>query len=382
MEQVYLLDALRTPLAAKHGGLCHLRPEIFGAKLMEELCERQRIKCVDGILGGNAVGTGGNITRLMALMAHLPEHIPACTVDVQCASAAAALSIGYAHIAGGLWESCIAGGAESISLQPLRRYSPEDDRYGKMPTGDGSYYVAQFSPRELSPKAMLLGAERLAKKEGISRQELDRWALLSHQRAANAQASGLLADSIVPMGDCRKDEGIHASMSDRLLRRMPPLLGPASVTTAANACRTNDGAAFALMVSEGWLNAHPSAEPKARILAAASKGGNPEESPRGAMETADLLLKRQGMAYEDLAAIEFNEAFAVIDVLLERRHPGIVGRYNRLGGALAYGHPYGASGCVILVHLLRSLQLAGGGKGLLAIAGAGGMGTALLLETC
>ena len=100
------------------------------------------------------------------------------------------------------------------------------------------------------------------------------------------------------------------------------------------------------------------------------------------METADFLLGRMGLSWEDLSAIEFNEAFAVIDVLFERSHPHLTDRYNRLGGALAYGHPYGASGAVLLVHLLRSLDIAGGGKGLLSIAGAGGMGNAVLLETC
>lgn len=379
MEQVYVLDALRTPLAAKRGGLRHVRPESFGAKLLQELCKRHGIRRVDGILGGNAVGTGGNITRLMMLMAGLPESIPAYTVDMQCASGAAALSTGYAHLACGLWESCIAGGLESISLQPLRRYNPEDERYGKMP--DGAYDTAQFSPMELSPKAMLHGAERVAQAEGISREELDRWALRSHQRAACAQASGILEDAIVAIGPCRADEGIHASIHERLLRRMPPLLGPGTVTTAGNACRTNDGAAFALLVSAKWLKSHPSALPKARILGTATMGGNPLESPRGAMNTGDLLLKQQGISYEELDAIEFNEAFAVIDALFERHHPELIDRYNRLGGALAYGHPYGASGAVLLVHLLHSLDPAGG-KGLLSIAGAGGMGTAILLETC
>lgn len=379
MEPVYVLDALRTPLAAKRGGLRHVRPESFGAKLLQELCRRHGIQWVDGILGGNAVGTGGNITRLMALMAGLPERIPAYTVDMQCASGAAALSTGYAHLACGLWDSCIAGGFESISLQPLRRYSPEDERYGTMP--NGTYTTAQFSPTELSPQAMLHGAERVAQAEGISREELDRWALRSHQRAARTQVSGILEDAIITIGQCRADEGIHASISERLLRRMPPLLGPGTATTAGNACRTNDGAAFALLVSAKWLKAHPSARPKARILGTATMGGNPLESPRGAMNTGDLLLKMQGISYEDLDAIEFNEAFAVIDALFERHHPDLIDRYNRLGGALAYGHPYGASGAVLLVHLLHSLNPAGG-KGLLSIAGAGGMGTAILLEAC
>lgn len=113
---------------------------------------------------------------------------------------------------------------------------------------------------------------------------------------------------------------------------------------------------------------------------ACALGGNPAESPRGAMCTADFLLKRRGLCYEDLSAIEFNEAFAVIDVLFDRAHHGCLDRYNRLGGALAYGHPYGATGAILAIHLLRSLQTAGGGLGILSIAGAGGMGEAVLLH--
>ncbi len=382
MERVYVLDALRTPLVAKGKGLSSVRPETFTAELVRALCQRNGITSVDGILGGNAVGTGGNLTRLMALMTGLPQEIPSYTIDTQCASAATALSLGFGQIAGGIWNICIAGGFESISLQPLRTYHAKDDRYAQMPEGKGAYYMAQFSPGELSPKAMLQGAERTAQADGITRKELDQWALRSHRRAVRAQASGRLNQDIFPVCGCRRDDGIRPSMKAELLNRMPPLLGPGTVTTAGNSCRTNDGAAFALLVSGRWLKAHPTAHAKARILDVFSTGGDPLESPRGAMRTADGLLRRQRLSWEVLSAIEFNEAFAVIDVLFERQHPQLIHRYNRLGGALAYGHPYGASGTVLLIHLLHSLDLAGGGKGLLSIAGAGGMGTAILLEAC
>ena len=114
----------------------------------------------------------------------------------------------------------------------------------------------------------------------------------------------------------------------------------------------------------------------------AAVGGDPAESPRGAMRTADCLLEQAGLSYQALDAIEFNEAFAVIDVLFSRRFPELVERYNRFGGALAYGHPYGASGTILLLHLLKSLQYVQGHYGILSIAGAGGMGEAVLVEAC
>lgn len=380
MEEVYILSALRTPIGLRRGCFRRTRPENLGAAVLKALLVRHHLSKVDGVLGGNAVGTGGNLTRLSALTAGLDESIPACTVDMQCASGAASLALGFAQIRAGLWDSCLAGGMESASLQPMRTYHRLDERHSL--TKNGAYYVAQFSPGEVSPDAMLRGAERVAQAEGISREELDSWALHSHQRAAEAQASGVFKDAIVPVNGCDRDEGIRPSISLRLLMRLPPLFGPGTATTAGNACRTNDGAAFALLVSGRWLKKHPENIPLARILDVASCGGNPLESPRGAMNTADLLLRRQGLGYEDLTDIEFNEAFAVIDVLFAREHDRLTDRYNRFGGALAYGHPYGASGGVLLIQLLCALGRKKHRKGLLSIAGAGGMGEAILIESC
>ena len=379
MESVYVLGGLRTPIVTKNGKFKSLRPECFGAVVLQALVQQYGLETIDGIFCGNAVGTGGNITRLMALEAGLAETVPACTVDMQCASAAAALDIVFAKLASGQGDLYIAGGIESSSLQPMRIYDPKDERYD-VQTG-GRYRTAQFSPGVLSPQAMLEGAERTAQKEQVTRDELDQWVRCSHQRAYAARESGVLQDIIVPIAGCRSDDGIHARMSQRLLDRLPPVLGPAALTTAGNACRINDGAALVVLCSERYWKAHH-LQPAARILRTAAVGGDPAESPRGAMRTADVLLQRQHMTYEDLDAIEFNEAFAVIDVLFSRRFPMLTDRYNRFGGALAYGHPYGASGAILMLHLLKSLACIRGRFGLLSIAGAGGMGEAVLVEAC
>ena len=213
--------------------------------------------------------------------------------------------------------------------------------------------------------------------EQVSRAELDTFVLRSHRLAGKARR--LLADAIVPVGDCRQDSGVRPQITQRLLDRLPPHFGPGSLLNAGNACAVHDGAAFLLMASDAFLQRH-GLPPEARVVDACALGGNPAESPRGAMRTADFLLKRRGLCYEDLSAIEFNEAFAVIDVLFDRAHHSCLDRYNRLGGALAYGHPYGATGAILAIHLLRSLQTAGGGLGILSIAGAGGMGEAVLLH--
>ena len=215
--------------------------------------------------------------------------------------------------------------------------------------------------------------------ENITKEELDAWVLESHRRASDAQTAGVLSDIIVPVNGCERDDGIRPRMNQRLLDRLPLIFGKGSLTNAGNSCLINDGAAFVVLVSEKYLAKHK-IKPAARILGTASMGGVPDESPRGAMRTADTLLSKLGLGYEDLSAIEFNEAFAVIDVLFFLIHPSLRGIYNTFGGALAYGHPYGASGAILMLHLLKALSYAGGGKGILSIAGAGGMGEAIGVE--
>ena len=376
MREVFIAAGLRTPIAHRGGALAHVLPEELGARVIRALLRHLGLGGAElsGVLAGNAVGTGGNIARLMALRAGLPEEVPSCTVDMQCASAAAAISLAAAKIASGQGECFLAGGMESASLQPLRVYDARDPRCTLVP--DGVYRTAQFSPGELAEDAMLRGAERVMQQEAVTRAELDAAVLRSHRLAAAAWREGLLGDVVLPLPERPvKCEG--AADSDRL----PPHFGPGTLLNAGNACAIHDGAAFLLLASDAFLH-RQRWKPLARLVATASRGGNPQESPRGAMRTADFLLAQQGLRYEDLAAIEFNEAFAVIDVLFARAHGNCLDRYNRLGGALAYGHPYGASGAVLALHLLQSLRQAGGGLGLLSIAGAGGMGEAILLERC
>ena len=158
-------------------------------------------------------------------------------------------------------------------------------------------------------------------------------------------------------------------------KQYPLPLGEGTIISAGNACRINDGAAFVVLASENFVRKN-NLSPAAQILDVTTAGVNPLESPRGAQAVADKILAKNNLSYENLAAIEFNEAFAVIDVLFERAHPNLIEIFNPLGGALAYGHPYGASGAILLIHLLANLR----GLGLMSIAGAGGTGEAILIK--
>ena len=377
MSEAYILGGMRTPIVVKNGAFARRAPEDFCAVLLRALVERYQLKEIDQIICGNAVGTGGNITRLMALKAGVDESVPAFTVDMQCASASLSIELARAKIMSGEADLVIAGGLESSSLQPMRVYDKADCRYNEQT--QGIYKVAQFSPWENDPLAMLRGAERVGAAEQVTKEELDYWTLRSHKLAYEAKKNGELENIILPIGEIDSDDGIRERMSQRLLDRLPLLLGEGTHLTAGNACLINDGAALVVLCSERYYKKWGQ-KPLARICAARSWGGDPAQSPRGAMRTADKLLEAKGLCYEDLTAIEFNEAFAVIDVLFERAHPSLIDRYNVFGGALAYGHPYGASGAIILLHLLQALAKNVGGLGLCSIAGAGGLGTALLVE--
>lgn len=373
---VYILGGLRTPIVVANTKFKDIRPEILGAGVLMALREKFKLESVDEIICGNAIGTGGNIGRLTTLIAGFDESTAALTVDRQCASGAASISIGYAKIACGLADVIIAGGVESASLQPLRVYHRNDPRYNMTAADDiaGGYKTAQFSPGEFDALAMLNGAQRVAEAEHISKIALDAWAMISHIRAARAVEN--LRGSIVEVAGVHEDTGIKKNISRQLLDRAPLPLGADTVISAGNACRINDGAAFVVLASENFVRKH-NLTPAAQILDATTGGVNPLESPRGAQVVADKLLARNDMNYKSLSAIEFNEAFAVIDVLFEREHPDCVEKFNQLGGALAYGHPYGASGAILMIHLLAALK---GGFGLLSIAGAGGTGDAILIE--
>ncbi len=374
--KVYILGGLRTPIVVANTKFKNIRPEVFGAEVLKALREKFSLNRVDEIICGNAVGTGGNISRLMTLLAGFDDSTAALTVDRQCASGAAAISLAFAKISCGLAEIIIAGGAESSSLQPLRIYNRNDERFFLTAEEvQGGYRTAQFSPNEIDPLAMLKGAQRVAEAENISKDELDAWALISHQRAANAK--NLLKNFIVEIAGVSEDTGIK-NLSQKILARAPLPLGKNSVISAANACRINDGAAFVVLASENFVRQN-NFSPAAQILDVATGGVNPLESPRGAQAVADKLLAKNNLSYENLGAIEFNEAFAVIDVLFERAHPNLVKKFNSLGGALAYGHPYGASGAILLIHLLACLKE--NNLGLISIAGAGGTGDAILIRS-
>ena len=375
MGKALVIGGLRSYVGVCGGMYRHVPAELLGAAVLQRVMEKYHIARPDYIIGGNGVGAGGNITRLMALEAGVAQEVPAFTVDVQCGSGLESIAVAAAKIAAGEAEVIVAGGFESSSCQPRRALSPNHPDYA----GDAWYSVAKFMPGVQRESVMLEGAELAAQQEQISKAEMDAWVLRSHLLATKAREEKLLAGVIAPVFGAVQDEGIRPRMSQRLLDRMPKVLPGGQLITAANACLINDGAAFIVLCSEKYAAAH-GLTPQARVLGSAACGGDPLVSPKTAVLALEKLLEKNNLQEDDIDAFELNEAFAVIDVLFARRFARSLDKYNVFGGALAYGHPYGASGGIITLHLLESLRQRGGRFGCAAVAAAGGVGTALLLE--
>ena len=375
MDKVYLIGGLRSFVGVVNGMYRHVPAEKLGAAVLRQVMDKYGIEQPDYIIAGNGVGAGGNIARLMSLEAGVDCAVPAFTIDVQCGSGLESIAVAAAKIACGEAECVITGGFESSSTQPRRGYNPNHPDYA----GDSWYSVAKFMPGIHRETVMLEGAELACQREGVAKAELDEWVLRSHRLAAQAQQEGSLKEVIAPCFAASKDEGIRPRMSQRLLDRLPKVLEGGEFITAANSCLINDGAAFVVLCSEDYLKEHGMTA-QAKILGSVACGGDPLVSPRTAVTALEKLLAKHRLTESEIDDFEINEAFAVIDVLFARAFPNSLNKYNAFGGALAYGHPYGASGAIITLHLLEALKRCQGRLGCASVAAAGGIGTALLLE--
>lgn len=374
----YILDGLRSYIGIENSMYRHVSAEEIGAKVLDALADKTGIKKADCIIAGNGVGAGGNIARVMSLSSSFGIETPAFTIDLQCGSALESIAVAAAKIDSGQADLIIAGGFESSSTAPRRAYNrnhPDYDKYG-----DNWYKTARFVPDSHSQEAMLEGAEQTAVSEGITREELNKWVLRSHRLAKEARDVGELDDITVEIIEgCDKDEGIRERMSERLLNRLPAVLKDGKITTAGNACLTNDGAAFLILCSKRYLGETP-LTPMGEFVDIAEVGTNPQQSPKSCIAAIDRLLMKNSISSAEIDIYECNEAFAVIDELFARRYPDSIEKYNIFGGALAYGHPYGASGGIITLHALKALEKRGGKYAVCAVAAAGGVGSAVLIK--
>lgn len=399
MEQVGIINGLRTYIGVERGMYRKVSAEQLGAHVLKQLAVSIPKENIDLVIAGNAVGAGGNLARLMLLEAGLPENIPAITIDSQCSSGLEAIAMAAARIESGMADVVIAGGVESTSTQPIRIRNELHPDYQK--NQENQYKVARFVPGDYDEIVMFQGAERIARERNIEKSFLDKYAIVSHQKAALAKKQGALEEILAEpffkdnsnpaFFRTEQDEGIREKITPKLLERLPALVPNGNYITAGNACLTHDGAAFLLLCSRDYAKEHNLLW-QAQVKDAVTVAANPHKSPESLIPAIQKLLARNYLSAQDITAWEYNEAFSVIDYLMEEEIGKDVGRYNIFGGAIAYGHPYGASGAIISLHLLQALKklelpesLKHTGKkeakkyGIAAVAAAGGIGSALLI---
>lgn len=370
-----VVAAARTPIGTAGHALAGLTVEQLAAPVLASVLSRAHLDAQDvtEVVLGNCLGPGGNVARVSALAAGLPRTVPALTVDRQCASGLAAVDLAAQLVRSGAGV-VLAGGSESASTAPWRFWPPEAGgepvRYERAPFAPGS--------EDLD---MGLANDLLAEEGGVTRERQDAYAARSHRLAAAARDAGLLDEEIIAVGDASRDERPRAGLTPHRLSRLPAAFRPDGTVTAGNACGVSDGAAAVAVVG---ADVHRRLGISGlRILASATTGVTPSRPGRGLVPAARLALERAGTSLEQVDAIELNEAFAG-QVLACCDELGLdPDRVCTQGGALALGHPWGASGAVLMVRLFSQLLARGeGAVGLAAIAAGGGQGVAMVVESC
>jgi acetyl-CoA acetyltransferase family protein len=391
MNDVYVLDAVRTPFGRYGGALAAVRPDDLAAHAVRSLLERSPDldpAAVEDVVLGDANQAGEdnrNVARMAALLAGMPTSVPGSTVNRLCGSGLDAAIGASRAVAVGDASLMIAGGVEAMSRAPWVLQKPERG----YPRGHETLHSTTLGWRMVNPAmperwTISLGesAEVLADRYGISREAQDAFAVKSHRNAAAAWERGVFADEVVPVPgtDLDRDEGIRPDSSTEALARLKPVFRPDGTVTAGNSSPLNDGAAVLLIGDAAGASAAGRA-PLARIAGRGAAGVDPDVFGIGPVEAANRALKRAGIGWGDLTAVELNEAFAVQSLACladwPELDPGIV---NVNGGAIALGHPLGASGARILGSLAHELHRRGGGWGLAAICIGVGQGLAVVLE--
>jgi 3-oxoadipyl-CoA thiolase len=393
MDEAYIVAAVRTPIGRHRGALREVRPDDLAALVLTEVVRRAGVDpaTIDDVYLGAANQAGEdnrNVARMAVLLAGWPVTVPGATVNRLCGSSLEAVVQAFRAIRAGEGDILVAGGVESMTRAPWVLPKPERGWASGNPTlWDTTLGWRMVNPRLAAryyPYSMGETAENLAERYGISREEQDAYALESHRRAVAAQDAGAFAAEIVPVptpeGEVTTDEAPRRDTSLERLARLKPAFRAGGTVTAGNSSGINDGAAAVVVMSERAI-ARTGARPLARIVASGVAGVDPAVMGIGPVGATTQALKRAGWHLEDVDLVELNEAFAAQTLAVLRDLPLDRERVNVHGGAIALGHPLGASGARILTTLLYAMQRRGARRGLATMCIGVGQGIAVLVES-
>jgi acetyl-CoA C-acetyltransferase len=378
MKPVYIIDAKRTPIGRFGGGLKALTAAELGHALGDAMLPQELRAHIQQVILGQVLqaGSGMNVARQIGLKLGLPQEVPAYTVNMACGSSLKAVALAADAIRSGENDLVLAGGVEMMSRAP---HYAMDLRWGKK-LGDASLQDAMFVDGLTDPLLKIgMGetAERIADEHGITRAEQDAFAALSQSRVAASRAA--LSREIIPAGDLTEDEHPRADTTVDSLSKLKPAFRKDGTVTAGNASGINDGAALALLASEDAVSRH-GLKPRARIIAGAAVGCDPALMGLGPVGAIRKVCSLTGWSLDEVDAIEINEAFAAQALGCAKELNLDTMKLNPRGGAIALGHPIGASGTRVLVTLLHYLEDHGLRRGIASLCIGGGMGIAMAVE--
>ncbi|MGR6969829.1 acetyl-CoA C-acetyltransferase [Streptomyces cynarae] len=383
MAEAYIVEAVRTPVGRRRGGLSGVHPADLGAHVLKALMERSGVDpaAVEDVVLGclDTVGPqAGDIARTSWLAAGLPQEVPGVTVDRQCGSSQQAVHFAAQAVMSGTQDLVVAGGVQNMSQIPIAfasRQAAEPLGLTEGPFAGSEGWRARYGDQ---PVNQFVGAEMIAAKWGITRRDQEEYALRSHRRAVRAIDEGRFEKETVAYGDVTVDEGPRRDTSLEKMAELKPVLEGGTVTAACSS-QVSDGAAALLLASERAVREHR-LTPRARVHHLSVRGEDPIRMLTAPIPATAHALKKTGLTIDDIDLVEINEAFAPVVLAWLKETGADPEKVNVNGGAIALGHPLGATGAKLMTTLLNELERTGGRLGLQTMCEGGGQANVTIIE--
>ena len=380
MPEAYIIDAVRTPVGRRGGGLGQIHPADLGAHVIAEIVGRNDFDpaAVDDVIFGcvDAIGPqAGDIARTCWLAAGLPEEVPGTTIDRQCGSSQQAVHFAAQAVMSGTQDLIVAGGVQNMTMIPISSAMTVAQPMGfDDPFSGSTGWISRYGTQEVS---QFRGAEMIAEKWGISRDDMEEFAVASHLKAIAARAAGNFEREIAPINGVSADEGPREPNWEKI-RSLPTLVEGGRIT-AAMASQISDAATAMIIASEDAVRTH-GLKPRARIHHLSVRGGDPIMMLSAPIPATAYALGKAGMSVDEIDAVEINEAFASVVLAWLKETGADPARVNPNGGAIALGHPLGATGTRLMTTLLNELERTGGRYGLQTMCEGGGQANVTIIE--
>ncbi len=381
MAEAYIIDAVRTPVGKRGGGLSREHSADLGAHVIKALMDRSGVDphAVEDVIFGccDTIGSqAGDVARTCWLAAGMPEEVPGVTIDRQCGSSQQSVHFAAQAVMSGTNDLVVAGGVQNMSQIPISSAMTVAEPLGFTDPFSGSRgWVERYGTQEVS---QFRGAEMIAEKWDISREDMEAFALESHRRAIRAIDEGRFENEIAPYGDVSADEGPRRDTSLERMAKLQPLSEGGRLTAAVSS-QISDGATCALVASERAVEEH-GLRPRARVHHISVRAADPIYMLTAPIPATAWALEKTGMKLDDIDLVEINEAFASVVLAWQKETGANLEKVNVNGGAIALGHPIGATGTRLMATLLNELERTGGRYGLQTMCEGGGQANVTILE--